>query len=154
MAAGEVVGCYTESLVSSDLTGQKHTKRSYGDDVMTATVGVFSKWAFSILDTIVAGRGVKETSWIALAPFHSMLYISDARYFSGNRAVDMLKRPHPTHNSVRFAEKLCPENRSDIKLFSTIAVEAVKNVDWIEELGTSSGSDYRFPNIRNNIESQ
>lgn len=52
----------------------------------------FSKWLFSIPDTLVDERGVDRTLWIVPAPFLCMRYIKDTRYRAEDETTGMLKK--------------------------------------------------------------
>lgn len=57
-----------------------------------------------------------------------MRYANDARYLTGDRSTDMVRRLHPKQNKVSFFSISSPENRSDPTIVSIIAFEASKNM--------------------------
>lgn len=119
---------------------------------MTLTVEQFSRQLFKLPDRIVDSRQVEKTSWIIPALICDMRYTNAASYLSRDITTDLVKRSHQKKNNVSFVQMLSPENRSTLKLFYLIAIEALKNIYRGVELYASYGRQYIFPNNRSSTE--
>lgn len=96
---------------------------------------------------IIDDKGVEWTRGIVQSPFCCIQYINASRYLPEDRTTEMVKRSHLGQNIVSFVQGLSSENWSQLKLFCTIEVNALRSVDKVEKLCICYDSKYAFSNV-------
>lgn len=94
------------------------------------------------------GKGSERVSWNVSVHSGRMRYIKDGRYYLEDYITDMMKRSYPRHKNISFIQVMSTGNRSDLKLFGIIAINAMKNIDREEDLYVRYGSEHTFLNAK------
>lgn len=80
------------------------------------------------MDASVDGNDLERTARPVRAPFCCSKSINADGHLSGDRAVDMVKKSHQRKIFVSFIQMFLPGNRSQLKLFGSVAIKTQRNI--------------------------
>lgn len=141
---GTVVGYYYGSLVYEDLSAAGSRLKTYGENIMKVTKATFSKWANRLPETATDRNMVEHPVWIVPAPFCAMHFVKDGRYLSGDEAPEAEKLGKERKNNVEFYQTESPSSATSFRSYKILAVRALRNVRYGEELFVDYGNNYDF----------
>lgn len=127
---------------------QMRFQKAYDDGVMYVTVDGFSTWALMVSEMFLDCTRKQRSAWIVPARYCGMRFINSSHYIPEDNSTEIQRRTQPRENNVSFLQMSSHDSASETKNYWITAVNALRNIDIVEELYINNGSEHSFPQLR------